>query len=155
MKKWEQLKLDIEAATKAMETEEPKELYDIRHACVGNEAGSYDQKWAPIDFSNGMIRDFSMYTMYPLLKLAYSKDYNLEQLKQAYMVFHPPYTEYLGYTGLREMQGFCHRFRDCFEEFESKDEFISLYRSFLIYTNKLAAWSYHYFTWDMGYSWNP
>lgn len=155
MKKWEQLKVDIEAATKAMETEEPKELKDIRHACVGNEAGSYDQKWAPIDFSNGMIRDFSMYTMYPLLKLAYSQDYNLEQLKQAYMVFHPPYTEYLGYTGMREMQGFCRRFRECFEEFESKDEFISLYRSFLIYTNRLAAWSYHYFTWDMGYSWNP
>lgn len=44
MKKWEQLKLDIDAATKAMETTEPKELYDIRHACVGNEAGSYDQE---------------------------------------------------------------------------------------------------------------
>ena len=64
MKKWEQLKLDIDAATKAMETTEPKELYDIRHACVGNEAGSYDQEWAPIDFSNGMIRGMTGILLY-------------------------------------------------------------------------------------------
>ncbi len=155
MKKWEQLKYDIDAAVKAMETEEPEELYNIRHCCVGNEAGSYDQQWAPIDFSNGMIRDFSMYTMYPIYKLAFNDAYDLRHLREAFLVFHPPYCNYLGYTGLRQMQEFSNRFEDCFDEFETKDDFISVYQSFLIYTNKLAAWSYHYFTWDMGYSWNP
>ncbi len=155
MKKWEELKQDIEAATKAMETEEPEEIYKIRHACVGNEAGSYDQKWAPIDFVNGMMRDFSMYTMYPIYRLALKDDYDLSQLKEAYMVFHPPYTDYLGYSGLRQMQGFCNRFREVFDEFESKDEFIDIYGAFIKYTNKLAAWSYHTFSWDIGYTWNP
>lgn len=155
MKKWEQLKADIDSAVAAMATEEPQELYNIRHACVGNEAGTYDQKWAPIDFTNNMIRDFSMYTMYPLLKLAYDDAFNLEQLRKAYMVLHPPYTEYLGYSGMRELQHFCRRFRECFDEFENKQEFITLYRSFLIYTNKLAAWSYHYFSWEIGYAWKP
>ena len=90
MKKWQQLEADIKAATAAMETEEPKELRDIRLGDVGNEAGSYGQFWTSLDFSNGMIRDFSMYTMYPILKLAYDDSYDLEQLKKAYMVFHPP-----------------------------------------------------------------
>ena len=53
------------------------------------------------------------------------------------------------------MQGFCNRFRELFDEFESKDEFIDLYGTFLKYTNKLAAWSYHTFTWDIGYTWAP
>lgn len=153
MKKWQQLEADIKAATAAMETEEPKELRDIRLGDVGNEAGSYGQFWTSLDFSNGMIRDFSMYTMYPILKLAYDDSYDLEQLKKAYMVFHPPYTEYLGYSGMREMQGFCRRFRECFDEFENKEDFIRVYRSFLLYTNKLAAWSYHYFPWEIGFSW--
>jgi len=153
MKKWQQLKADIEASTAAMQTEEPKELRDIRTGDVRNEAGSYGQYWTALDFSNGMIRDFSMYTMYPILKLAYDPAYDLEQLKKAYNVFHIPYTEYLGYSGMYELRSFCRRFRECLDEFESKDEFIEIYRSFLIYSNKLAAWSFHYFPWEIGFSW--
>ena len=154
MKKWEALAKEIDEEIRAIETKEPEELRTIRHADVGNGAGSYDQKWAPIDFSNGMIRDFSMYTVYPILKLAYCEDYSLSQLKEMFEVFHPPYCEYLGYTGMRKMQEFSNRMHDCFDEFQNKNEFIALYRTFLIYTNKLAAWSYHYFTWDIGYTWS-
>lgn len=154
MKKWQALKADIEAATVAMQSKEPEELYRIRTNTVGNEAGSYDQFWTSLDFSNGMIRDFSMYTMYPLFKLVHLPSYDLEQLKEAYMVFHPPYSEYLGYSGMFELRGFCRRFRECFDEFESKEEFIEIYRSFLLYANKLAAWSFHYFPWEIGFDWS-
>ncbi|WP_294147229.1 hypothetical protein [uncultured Clostridium sp.] len=155
MKKWEQLKLDIEAETMAMQDKEPEELYRIRTATVGNEAGSYDQDWTSIDFSNGMIRDFSMYTMYPIYKLAVQTNYTLENLKDAYKVFHIPYTEYLGYSGMYTLRKFCRRFRECLDEFETKEEFIEIYKSFLIYTNKLSAWSFHYFPWELGYQWKP
>ena len=149
MKKWEQLKKDIDQSLVNMTTKEHDDLYKIRTDTVGNQAGSYGAYWTSVDFANGMIRDFSMYTMYPLLKLAYDDSYDLEQLKKAYMVFHPPYTEYLGYSGMYELRDFCRRFRECLDEFENKDEFIELYKSFLLYSNKLAAWSFHYFPWEI------
>jgi len=155
MKKWEKLKIDIEAATDVIQKKEPGDIYKIRTGQVSNEAGSYGQYWAAIDFANGMIRDFSMYTMYPLLRLSYLPSYDLQQLREAYMVFHIPYTEYLGYSGMYELREFCRRFRQCFAEFESKEEFISIYHSFLLYTNKLAAWSYHFFPWEIGSDWKP
>lgn len=155
MKNWEKLKIDIETATSIIQTREPDELYKIRTNQADNEAGSYGQYWSSLDFSNGMIRDFSMYTMYPILKLAYLPSYSLKQLEEAYMVFHIPYTEYLGYSGMHDLRMFCRRFRECFSEFESKDEFIDAYRSFLLYTNKLAAWSFHYFSWEIGHNWRP
>ncbi len=149
MKKWEILKNEIDTATEAMLITEPEELRQIRTGEVDNEAGSFDKYWSSVDFVNGMIRDFSMYTMYPILRLAYDTSYDLDQLKKAYMVFHIPYTEYLGYSGLYELREFCRRFRECIDEFENKEEFIKIYRSFLKYTNKLAAWSYHYFPWEV------
>ena len=155
MKKWEELKLDIERATKEMETEEPRDIYNVRTNQVGNEAGSYGEYWPAWDFVNGMIRDFSSMVMYPILKLAYLDCYDLTQLKEAYMAFHPIYTEYLGYSGLADLRVFCRRFRECFDEFENKDEFIAIYRSFLMYTNKLCAWSFHYFSWEIGENWKP
>lgn len=153
MKKWEQLKADMDVAIAAMQEKEHEELYKIRNDEVGNDAGSYGQFWTSLDFTNGMIRDFSMYTMYPILKLAYKPEFDLEQLKSIYLVFHIPYTDYLGYSGLHELREFCRRFRDCFDEFQDKDEFIKIYRSFLLYTNKLAAWSFHYFPWEIGFTW--
>jgi hypothetical protein len=155
MKEWQSLKADIDAATAAMQLVEPEELYNIRHACVGNEAGSYDHLWAPIDFVNGMIRDLPGYTMYPYLKLAYDKDFDLSHLRKIYVLMHPPYTEYLGYSGMFQLREFGRRIVKAFDEFESKEELIELYTSFLIYVNKLAAWAYHYFTWDLGYKWKP
>lgn len=155
MKKWERLKKDIEAETKRILVKEPEELKTLRTGKLDNKAGSYGQYWTTLDFANGMIRDFSMYTMYPILKLSYEPDYNLEQLKKLIAVFHPPYTEYLGYSGYVTMKQFDRTFRECLNEndFQNKDEFISLYRSYLIYTNKLAAWSFHYFPWEIGFDW--
>lgn len=155
MKKWETLKQDIEAETKRIAVKEPEELTLLRTGRLNNKAGSFGQFFTTLDFANGMIRDYSMYTMYPILKLAYEADYTLEHLKKLIAVFHPPYSEYLGYSGYTLMKQFDRTFRECLDEndIQSKEEFISLYRSYLIYTNKLAAWSFHYFPWEIGFDW--
>jgi len=153
MKKWEQLKVDIESSFKAMQLVEPKELHDFRTNTAGTEAGSFGQYWPVIDFAVGMVRDLAGYTMYPMLMMAYNPKFSLEHLKDTYLLLHPPYTEYLGYSGMFELRAFCRRLRECFDEFESKEEFIELYKVFLMYVNKTVAWTYHYFTWELGYEW--
>ena len=153
MKKWQQLMEDIRKEVSTMQENEPKELYNIRNDNAGNDAGSYGQFWTSLDFTNGMIRDFSMYTMYPILKLARMPEFDLTQLKAMCEVFHIPYTEYLGYSGLYNLRSYARRFRECFDEFETKEEFMEIYSQFLLYTNKLAAWSFHYFPWEIGFEW--
>ncbi len=153
MKKWEILKNDIMTSFKAMQYEEPKELYDMRTNSSGTEAGSFGQYWAAIDFAVGMVRDLGDYTMCALLRMAQSDTFTLAQIKEAYMYMHPSYTEYLGYSGMFELRTFCRRFRECLDEFESKEEFIDVYKVFIMYVNKLVAWTYHYFTWELGYEW--
>ena len=153
MKKWEQLKADIETSFQAMQKDEPKELYNFRTNKAGTEAGSFGEYWAVIDFAVGMLRDLAGYTMYPIFQMALKPEFTLEHIREIYMLMHPPVTEYLGYSGMFELRTFCRRFRECFDEFESKDEFIELYKVFLMYVNKLEAWCYHYFPWELGYEW--
>lgn len=153
MKKWQQLKQDIETSFQAMQLEEPVELRNLRTNAAGTEAGSFGAYWGAIDFAVGMVRDLAGYTMYPLLMMAYKPNFTLEHIRDAYMLLMPPYTNYLGYSGMFELREFCCRFRECFDEFESKDEFIEVFKVFLMYVNKTVAWTYHYFTWEIGYEW--
>jgi hypothetical protein len=130
--------------------EEPDELKVLRLGLLKNEAGSFGQYWTTWDFANGMIRDFSMYTMYPLLRAAHSDEVSLPALKALIEYFHPPYTVYLRYSGYQTMHDIDDQFRKVLPSIESKEQFIEFYTEFLRYTNKLAAWSYHYFTWEVG-----
>lgn len=130
--------------------EEPAELKVLRLGLLENEAGTKGQYWTTWDFANGMIRDFSMYTMFPILRAAHSEEVDLPALKKLVEVFHPPYTVYLRYSGYQTMLDLDEEFRTLLPSFETKEQFIEFYTEFLRYTNKLAAWSYHYFTWEVG-----
>ena len=153
MKKYEQLKADILTSFNAMRTVCPQEILDFYNNTAGTEAGSFGEYWPTIDFAVGMGRDLAGYTMYPVLLMAQSDTFSLAQLKEMYMLLHPPVTNYLGYSGFFEMRSFCQRFRECLDEFESKEEFIDVYKVWLMYVNKTVAWTYHYFTWEVGADW--
>ena len=153
MKKWEVLKDDIYKSLMSMQTVEPNELYEFLTITAGTGAGSFVEHWAVIDFAVGMVRDLAGYTMYPIMIMAEDPKFTLEHLREMYMLLIPPYTNYLGYSGMFELRSFCVRFRECFDEFESTAEFSELFKVFLMYVNKLVAWTYHYFTWEVGYDW--
>ena len=51
MKKWQQLKQDIETSFQAMQLEEPAELRNLRTNAAGTEAGSFGAYWGAIDFA--------------------------------------------------------------------------------------------------------
>jgi hypothetical protein len=148
-KNWQDLRDRMLAETERIWFEEPDELKELRLGVLKNKAGSYDQYFTTIDFANGMIRDFSMYTMYPILKLALNPNIPLEQMKDIVKAFHPPYTDYLRYSGYITLDAFDREFISLMDTFESKDDFIDCYKAFLRYANKVAAWSYHYFPWEI------
>ena len=147
---WAVLKREIDKETARVWREEPEELKKLRLGIIENEAGSYGQYFTTWDFANGMIRDYSMYTLYPLLRLSLDPAFSLEHLKKMFKALDPQYTVYLGYSGYRTLERFGREFSEAMDKMKSKDDFISLLTSLLKYANKLAAWSFHYFPWAIG-----
>jgi len=146
----EELIAHLERESEAIWREEPDELRLMRQGLLPNEAGSYGQYWSTWDFANGMIRDFSMYTMYPIYRLALEDGITLDALRRMVLVIHPPYSEYLRYSGCITLSNLDRELMSALEHMTSKDEFITAYRLLTLYANKLAAWSYHYFPWELG-----
>lgn len=147
---WKKLKAEIDAECARIWKEEPDELKKLRLGIIDNDAGSYGQYFTTWDFANGMIRDYSMYTLHPLLRIANDPAFELEQLKKLFRAFDPQYTVYLGYSGYLTLERFGRAFSEAMEGMKDKTQFIELLTSLLKYANKLAAWSFHYFPWGIG-----
>jgi hypothetical protein len=147
--RWTELNQRLLDETASAWREEPDEMRIMRLGLLANGAGSKDQYFTTIDFANGMMRDFPMYTMYPILRAAHSDTFSLEKLRELVRLFHPPYTEYLGYSGYTTLREVGQQFMSVLDDFPDKSSFIECYTNFLKYCNKLGAWSYHYFPWEV------
>lgn len=135
------------AEAKRIQTVEPDDLRRIRLGEVAD-TGTYGQYFTAWDFVNGMLRDYIMYTAYPLLKLVDTLSH--KDLVAAVDAFDPAYSEYLGYSGLNTLLDFSDKLRKAIRETEDKEELRTLMRTFIMYGNRLCAWSYHYFPWYLG-----
>lgn len=149
---WRELKAEIQAETKRIWLSEPDEMKIQRMGLLKNKAGSYGQYFGTWDFANGMMRDLSMYTMYPLLRMMMRGNFTLAHMKEIYTSVLPVYTEYLRYSGYPTLNKFCRSFRGVMDTIETEGDFIELYKALLMYCNKLAAWAYHYAPWEMAVS---
>ncbi|KAA3505423.1 DUF3830 family protein [Agrobacterium vitis] len=135
------------AEAKRIQTDEPEDLRRIRTGEIGD-TGTYGQYFTAWDFANGMLRDYIMYTAYPLLKLIDTLSH--EDFVAAVEAFDPAYSEYLGYSGLNTLLDFSNKLRAAIRETDDKEELRTLLRTFIMYGNRLCAWSYHYFPWYLG-----
>ncbi|WP_416172408.1 hypothetical protein [Agrobacterium salinitolerans] len=81
-----------------------KELHDIRTGTFA--VGTNNQYFTNLDFVNGMLRDQSMYTWYPLLLTFQDERFTLEQCCALVHRFDYAYSNYLRYSGLQEMGAF-------------------------------------------------
>jgi hypothetical protein len=97
-----------------------------------------------------MIRDQSMYTWYPLLRTFEDKRFSLEQCCALVDRFDYAYSNYLRYSGFPEMGGLAAAMSKHLPAAASREEAVEAVRAFLGYLNRLAAWSFHYFPWDLG-----
>ncbi|MGI4814500.1 MAG: DUF3830 domain-containing protein [Janthinobacterium lividum] len=126
---------------------EPEELRRIRRGEV-RDTGSYGQYFTAWDFANGMIRDYIVYCIYPLLKLA--DTFTPQQIADVLDQTDPPYTDYLAYSGLATLRDFAEQLRAAVRSASSSADVKRLLVAFLRYGNRLNAWSHHYFPWHLG-----
>jgi hypothetical protein len=135
------------AEAERVQTVEPEDLRRIRLGQIGD-TGTYGQYFTAWDFVNGMLRDYIMYTIFPLLKLADKLE--PKEISASLDEFDPNYSEYLGYSGLLTLQRFAKELREGIRKAKSAEEVKLLLAAFLHYGNRLCAWSYHYFPWYIG-----
>jgi len=138
------------ARTRAITGEEPEDARKLRLGLLDDRAGAYGQYFGTWDIAAGMLRDFSMYTLYPLVRMArapggLSQPNMLDELL-------PPYTNYLGYSGFPELEAYGDALRRLVGQGggaggEALEPAVSAY---FAYANRLYAWVYHYFPWNMG-----
>ena len=140
----------LDRRTAAMLKTEPEEIRLMRTGTMENKAGSYGQYFGTWEIAAGMVRDYSMYTMYPTLQLAENRTLDQAQFQAVLDAFDPPYSNYLRYSGFPEMGEFAAALRRLIAKNQSREEVIQAMRSYVAYTNRLAAWSFHYFPWGLG-----
>jgi hypothetical protein len=140
----------LNARTAALMTHEPEEIRRFRSGTLENKAGSYGQYFGTWEIAHGMVRDYSMYTMYPMLQLAENPKLDCEQFHAVFEAFDPPYSNYLRYSGFPEMGEFAAALRQLILRNQSREDLITAMRAYVGYTNRLAAWSFHYFPWGLG-----
>ncbi len=141
---------DVKAKTLAIRTQEPAEIYAFRTGTLDNKAGSYGQYFGTWDIAAGMMRDYSMYTYYPLVQIVENKDIPLEQFQFILDSFDHPYSNYLRYSGFPDMGHLAFALRQHLPSAGNRAEAVDAIRAFCAYTNQLAAWSFHYFPWGQG-----
>ncbi|MGO4706802.1 hypothetical protein AB4072_13620 [Microvirga sp. 2MCAF38] len=141
---------EIIEATNAIMTTEPEEIRAFRTGTLDNKAGSYGQYFGTWDIAAGMIRDYSMYTLYPLLNVVQNEKIGLEQFRAVFQAFDPAYSNYLRYSGFPEMGRRAADMRRLLETTKSREDVVAAIKAFTAYTNRLAAWSFHYFPWGLG-----
>lgn len=135
------------AEAKRVQTVEPEDLRRIRLGEIA-ETGNYGQYFTAWDFANGMLRDHIMYTAYHWIRFVDILPH--EQLVEVVDHMDEPYSEYLGFSGLVTLRDFSLKLRAAIRETEDKEELRTLMRTFIMYGNRLCAWSYHYFPWHIG-----
>ncbi|TKI08546.1 cucumopine synthase-related protein [Martelella alba] len=130
---------------------EPEDLRNIRLGRIES-TGTYGQYFTAWDFANGMLRDYIMYTLYPLLTL--SKILSVDDFIKTLNEFDVPYSSYLGVSGLYQMEEYAGLLRNAVAEAKTRKEIQELMRAFIKYGNRMCAWSYHYFPWYLGMFFN-
>jgi hypothetical protein len=141
---------ELDGITRRLMTAEPEEIRLFRTGAMTNKAGSYGQYFGTWEIAAGMIRDYSMYTMYPLLQLAENPAIGLAEFRATLQAFDPPYSNYLRYSGFPELGRLAVALRDGVGASTSRADIVAAMRAFYAYTNRLAAWSFHYFPWGLG-----
>jgi len=149
MQKWKILQEKIENATHEIWLEENDELKKTHLGLLPHKPGTYNQYFSTIDHANGMIRDFAN-IMYQILVSFRNPDFDLKAAKILCKNVHPGYIDYLRYSGYVTWGSFDKEFLSLLDEIDNKDDLIELYGTYLKYINKLTAWAYHYFPWELG-----
>lgn len=113
--------------------------------------GSCGQYFSTWEFVYSLLRDLSMYTLYPIAGICRDRDFSVRQLEKIYLAIDPTYTNLLGAYGMKKLRRFSEEFRKRIEEGRlTKEEFTYLIDALTVYTNMMAQWAYFYYPWGIG-----
>lgn len=134
-------------AASSAEPEEHRAVRSGRNAGMGS-CGQYFSTW---EFVYSLLRDLSMYTLYPIAKLGREEALSVRQLEKVYMAIDPTYTNLLGSYGMRKLRRYSKSFRGMIGEgLLTKEEFQYILEALVVYTNMMAQWAYFYYPWGIG-----
>ncbi|SDN41356.1 hypothetical protein [Ensifer sp. YR511] len=139
---------EMTAATDRVGREEPAEHRLLRTGQLEARPGGKGSYFTTLDIAHGMLRDFTMYIVYPTLVLHRGSN-DIAQSRAMVGEMFPTVLNYLGYSGFSELKKLGHDFLTLAPTLDHSqfDEGLSAY---LRYTNLLYGWAYHWFPWDVG-----
>lgn len=139
---------EVAAATARVSREEPDEHRKLRTGQLEDRPGGKGSYFTTLDIAHGMLRDFTMYIVYPMLVLHRQRQ-DVEASRAMADEMFPTVLNYLGYSGFGEMKVLGHSFLKLAPELDDA-QFGQALAAFLRYTNLLYGWAYHWFPWNIG-----
>lgn len=127
-------------------SEEPQEIQQIRTGTLPELPGSYGQYFTAWDFSNSIVRDYSM-NLYQLTRMATDENLSVENVLTVFRTLDPIYSTFLGYNGFPTLAKYAEQVG---QPADSRGELVDRLATFTEYANRLTAWSHHYFPWSLG-----
>ncbi|MFH9294460.1 hypothetical protein [Streptomyces sp. NPDC017520] len=127
-------------------SEEPPEIQEIRTGTLPELPGSYGQYFTAWDFSNSIVRDYSM-NLYQLTRMATDESLSVDNVLTVFRTLDPIYSTFLGYNGFPTLAKYADQVG---QPTGSRGELVDRLATFTEYANRLTAWSHHYFPWNLG-----
>ncbi|MPZ51742.1 MAG: DUF3830 domain-containing protein [Acidimicrobiia bacterium] len=140
------LAVRIEGLADSYSDVEPPDLVAIRTGQI-EDAGSFGQYFSVIDAANGLVRDLTVHTLYPLYRALDS-----EAIESVLAIYHHIVSSYrftLGYHGYRELSDLLASVGDAIDADSSPETVRRILEALLCYTNRLYSWSHHNFPWHL------
>jgi hypothetical protein len=145
---WKEFVKEVTSKTEKIRDREPDDHKKLRLGLV--EAGAYGQYFSTWETAYSMLRDFTWYTLVPILKLAGDPSFDLDRIKTLLKAFVPRYAEFLSYCGLTGAGEQSGKMIEALETVQSLDDCRHLLNALLAYLNQVTFWAYHYFPWGVG-----
>ncbi|MGK6316634.1 hypothetical protein [Neorhizobium sp. DT-125] len=148
MTSFEALLSDLDAATARVAREEPHEHKKLRTGQLEARPGGKGSYFTTLDIAHGMLRDFTMYIVYPMLIL-HRQRRDVEASRAMAAEMFPTVLNYLGYSGFGELKVLGHGLLTVAPTLD-QEQFDQALTKFLRYSNLLYGWAYHWFPWEIG-----
>lgn len=134
--------------TESIARKEPEGHRQLRTGRLENQPGTAGTYFGALDIAHGMLRDFAMYVVYPVLVVHREKE-DSDLTRTLIREMFPTVLNYLGYSGFPELKRLGHQVLAASERLD-RNGLDQALAALLRYVNTLYAWAYHYFPWKVG-----
>jgi hypothetical protein len=138
---------ELRDLTRHLVTTEPPEIYALRNGEVPGQPGTDGQFFTTWDFANSILRDYTM-VLYKHVCLAADERLSVANVLTVMQIEDPIFTEFLGYCGFHVLASHTNRVREA--PVTDRATLLAELSELAEYANRLAAWSHHYFPWNVG-----